>query len=68
MLNVEVKTKGPSVTPRADESTTAVAEAELLMTSGLLIVIILFVVCICFVLIQHPALFSLLASLSRAIL
>ncbi len=47
MMNVDVKITGPSVTPRAEDSSTAVAEAELFMTSGLLIVIMMFGVCIC---------------------
>ena len=36
LRNVEMKIKGPNVTPRAEDSNTDVAEAELLMTSGLL--------------------------------
>jgi hypothetical protein len=34
MRNVEMKTKGPNVTPRAEDVSTDVAEVELLMTSG----------------------------------
>ena len=40
LRNVEMKTKGPNVTPRAEDTNTDVAEAELLMTSGLLMIMI----------------------------